>query len=396
MLQTARPGDIALLTYSKITEAAFPQKVCGVSTKTMNSDYSLESYQFPLPPDLIAQEPPRERGTSRMLVASRMDASSVRHGHIYDLPDVLPEGALLVANNSKVLPARLLGHRKTGGAVEFLLLTPFPLLMKSAEQKGDTFEAGAQGLMRANSRVKVGDTFTFGDAIHIRVTGAGPFGQRDVVISWQGDLMKLFERIGHIPLPPYIKRADTKDDAVRYQTVYADPEHTGSVAAPTAGLHFTRELREKLVDRGFQWTNITLYVGQGTFSPVRSSDIRDHAMHTEYIEISEQSAALINEARKESRPIIAIGTTSVRTLEGAFAATGSIEPFRGQTNLFLYPGSTFHVVDGMLTNFHLPGSSLLMLVSAFAGREHILSLYKEAISQGYRFFSYGDCMLLLP
>ncbi len=382
----------------KITEAAFPPtRTQGIRAEhLMNNDYSLESYQFPLPPDLIAQEPPKERGTSRMLIASRYDESYVRHGHIYDLPDVLPEGALLVANNSKVLPARLLGHRKTGGAVEFLLLTPFPLLIEKAERNGEIFEAKAQGLMRANSRVKVGDTFTFGDAIHIRVTDTGPLGQRDVVISWRGDLMQLFEQIGHIPLPPYIKRPDTSEDAVRYQTVYADPEHTGSVAAPTAGLHFTNELKEKLKNRGFQWANITLYVGQGTFRPVKCDDIREHTMHTEYIEITEECASLIENARKESRPIIAIGTTTVRTLEGVFAAKGALVPFKGSTNLFLYPGAKFHVIDGLLTNFHLPGSSLLMLVSAFAGREHILSLYKQAIADAYRFFSYGDCMLLLP
>ncbi|MBQ7607192.1 MAG: tRNA preQ1(34) S-adenosylmethionine ribosyltransferase-isomerase QueA [Desulfovibrionaceae bacterium] len=362
----------------------------------MNDDDRLESYIFPLPSELIAQEPPKERGTSRMLVASRKDTSFIRHAHVYDLPDLLPKGALLVANNSKVLPARLLGRRKTGGAVEFLLLTPLPLLLQSQKKEGDGFCAHAQGLMRANSRVKVGDTFTFGDAIHIRVTQAGSFGLRDVVISWQGDLLHLFEAVGHIPLPPYIKRPDTADDALRYQTVYADPERTGSVAAPTAGLHFTRELKETLLARGFQWTYVTLYVGQGTFSPVRCDDIRDHTMHTEHIEIPEESAALIKQAKQESRPIIAIGTTTVRTLEGVAKAKGSIVPFSGSTDLFLHPGSDFAVVDGMLTNFHLPGSSLLMLVSAFAGREHILKLYEQAIGEKYRFFSYGDCMLLLP
>ena len=207
-------------------------------------------------------------------------------------------------------------------------------------------------------------------------------------------MAEAFAATGHIPLPPYIKRSDAEEDFSRYQTIYAREEKTGSVAAPTAGLHFTDELRETLRRRGFQWAEVTLYVGYGTFSPVRCEDIRNHQMHREYVELPEETADAIAEAKARHRPVIAVGTTSVRTLEGVAQVCGRAKPFAGWTDIFLYPGRPFRVVDGIITNFHLPESSLLMLVSAFAGRKRILEAYQEAVKEGYRFFSYGDAMLI--
>ncbi|MDO5483751.1 MAG: tRNA preQ1(34) S-adenosylmethionine ribosyltransferase-isomerase QueA [Desulfovibrionaceae bacterium] len=361
-----------------------------------NTDYLLQSYDFHLPETQIAQHPPQTRGASRLLLMPRTpDSTFLTEHHRFDeLPDLLPEGALLVANNSRVLQARLLGTRETGGKVEFLLLTPLPLLLQNAQSTAGCLQAEADGLLRCGGKVRDGESIAFGP-ISITVLASGPFGQRRVRLHWQGDLAAAFAATGHMPLPPYIKRPDSTSDANRYQTVYARKDKTGSVAAPTAGLHFTPEMRERLKADGFSWAEVTLYVGYGTFSPVRCQDIRQHQMHSEYVEISADTARAVERARAEKRPIVAVGTTSARALEGVAQQCGQVQPFAGWTDIFLYPGRAVRVIDGLLTNFHLPGSSLLMLVSAFAGRERILTAYAEAVERGYRFFSYGDAMLII-
>lgn len=360
-----------------------------------DEDFLLESYNFPLPQERIAQFPPEERGTSRMLVMPRFGSLDLEHRNFCDLPSCLPRGALLVVNNSRVLQARLVGTRATGGRVEFLLLTPLPLIRERArndKQGGQSAEV--LGLVRAGGSVRDGEHLAFGAGLGVTILESGPFGQRRVRLSWRGDLQEAFAATGHIPLPPYIKRPDDGEDAFRYQTVYASSEKVGSVAAPTAGLHFTGQMRATLEEQGFEWAEVTLYVGYGTFTPVRSADIRAHRMHREHVEVPEATALAIDRAKREKRPVVAVGTTSLRTLEGVAALCGRVQPYTGWTDIFLYPGREFRVTDGLLTNFHLPESSLLMLVAAFAGRKRVLEAYAAAVGQGYRFFSYGDAMLI--
>ncbi len=361
-------------------------------------DYLRTSYDFELPEELIAQHPPEERGHSRLMVMSRKATTSgVTHTQFSDLGQYIPNDCLLIVNNSRVLQARLLGTRETGGKVEFLLLTPLPLVTAEAKPvagKEGWYEAEASGLVRTGGRVNDGDEFQFGAGISVKVLESGPFGQRKVVLCWHGDLAQAFAATGHIPLPPYIKRSDDDEDQTRYQTIFARSDKVGSVAAPTAGLHFTETLHNDLLSHGCEWAEVTLYVGYGTFSPVRNDDIRSHRMHREYIEIPEATATAIAKAKAENRPIIAIGTTSVRALEGVVELCGKVQPFTGWTDIFLYPGRGFKVVDGIITNFHLPESSLIMMISAFAGRERILNAYEDAIKHNYRFFSYGDAMLI--
>ncbi len=359
-------------------------------------DYLLSSYEYDLPEAQIAQEPLPERGASRLMVVRRHGDLTVRHGHFTDLPDVLPRGALLVANNSRVLPARLRGLRNTGGKVEFLLLTPLPVVLGAVEQGGeDGLQARCEGLVRSGGHLRPGEWLDFG-AIRLRLEERHDFGRWDVTLSWNGELTARFEQAGTVPLPPYIRRAPGDEDRERYQTVYAREDRTGSVAAPTAGLHFTPALRQRLAELGCGWCEVTLYVGYGTFSPVRCDDIREHHMHGEFIDVPAQTAGAILKAKREGRPVIAVGTTSVRALEGAYRAVGEIAAFRGETDIFLYPGRPLNVVDGLITNFHLPGSTLIMLVAAFMGRERVLDAYRQAVAAGYRFFSYGDAMCVLP
>lgn len=370
-------------------------------------DFLLESYDFPLPETSIAQFPPEVRGASRLLVMERRDPPSgapLRHAMFSELARWLPAGALIVANNSRVLPARLAGRREsTGGRVEFLLLTPLPLLLAGAPADGSSAgssaaasrrTATAEGLVRYGGRLREGERLTLNGGIGLTILEKGPFGRHSVRLDWQGDLAAAFIRAGEIPLPPYIRRPAGRDDAERYQTIYARADKTGSAAAPTAGLHFTPELRRELAERGFSWREVTLYVGYGTFSPVRCRDIRDHRIHSEYMEIPEETARAVRRAKAEGRPVVAVGTTSARALEGVAAQRGDVRPFAGWTDIFLYPGRPFRVIDALVTNFHLPESSLLMLVSAFAGRKRMLAAYAEAVSRGYRFFSYGDAMLI--
>ncbi len=367
-------------------------------------DFWLSSYRFDLPEEQIAQYPPETRGDSRLMVLPRRVAKGageaildIQHTQFSQLREHLPKDCLFVVNNTRVLQARLLGTRPSGGKVEFLLLSPLPLVVAAAEplklQEG-WFEAEAKGLVRAGGRVNDGDVFYFGAGIRVTVLESGPFGQRRVLLAWKGDLAEAFAATGHIPLPPYIKRRDNDEDMSRYQTIFAKSEKVGSVAAPTAGLHFTEDMKNALAAHGCEWAEVTLYVGYGTFSPVRSEDIRSHRMHREYIEVSEATTEAIAKAKAEKRPVIAVGTTSVRALEGVAELCGKMQPFTGWTDIFLYPGRPFKVVDGIITNFHLPESSLLMMISAFTGRQRILDAYAQAVQRGYRFFSYGDAMLL--
>ncbi|GHU96352.1 S-adenosylmethionine:tRNA ribosyltransferase-isomerase [Deltaproteobacteria bacterium] len=362
------------------------------------ADFLLSSYQYELPPEQIAQFPPEKRGSSRLLVMQRAGELALAHKNFNDLPDCLPDKALLVVNNARVLQARLTGARATGGKADFLLLTPLPIVLERARcdaaAADNAFYAEVKGLLRAGGSVRDGESLHFGAGISVTVLETAPFGVRRVRLSWHEDLAASFATAGHIPLPPYIKRPDNEEDAARYQTIYAANSKTGAVAAPTAGLHFTPLLRESLTAKGFEWVEITLYVGYGTFSPVRCEDIRSYNMYKEYIEIQEDAANAIIKARAQGRPVLAVGTTSARALEGVAELCGKVRPYTGWTDIFLCPGKKFRVVDALLTNFHLPKSSLLMLVSAFAGRERVLAAYTEGVRGGYRFFSYGDAMLL--
>lgn len=360
------------------------------------SDFQLSSYDYELPDNLIAQYPPAERGASRLMVLDRASGENI-HTTFSHLPEFLPKGALLVANNSCVVPARLLGHRFTGGRAELLLLTPPPLMSACAMEDGVWKKAPAEVLLRPSRSIHKGDILRFDDCIEAEVVEKKDFGRHDVMLFWKGDLVECMRHIGHLPLPPYIKREQSSSDISRYQTVYANREKSGSVAAPTAGLHFTHEMRANLTAQGIAWAEVTLHVGYGTFSPVRESDIREHLMHREYVEISPESAKAVRMAQDEGRPVIAVGTTSCRTLEGCAAKNGGEIPeegWQGWIDIFIYPGYRFQVVDQLITNFHLPQSSLIMLVAALCGRERILSAYAEAVREKYRFFSYGDAMFL--
>lgn len=387
-------------------------------TESLDPDFDLSSYAFELPEDRIAQRPAGERSASRLL---RLDKNSgvVEHVRFADIGRCLPERSLLVVNNSRVIPARVFGHRPGSGRMEMLLLTPLPLLSpvpfggEPPSPAPGWMQADAEALLRPAKKIHPGDIVRFDADFFLQLQEKGDFGRCRVRLVWRGSLLALLTRFGEMPLPPYIKRREPdnaprafqeerRNDAERYQTVYARGDKAGSVAAPTAGLHFTHALRDDLARLGHEWAEVTLYVGYGTFSPVRSRDIREHAMHAEYMEVPEETATAIKRAKAEGRPVIAVGTTSARALEGAFAAQhpggaakGSLGPFAGWTDIFVYPGKEFRVIDGLVTNFHLPESSLLMLVSALAGRSRVMAAYREALAREYRFFSYGDAMLIL-
>lgn len=371
--------------------------------KLIPADFSLSGYGFDLPERLIAQTPASGRAESRLLVLDRK-TGCVCAAAFADILKFLPPESLLVANNSKVIPARLFGRRQSGGKVEFLLLTPVNLLEIRRTGDGKN-KARARGLLRSSKQVKEGEAIELAPGLSLTLAARGSFGNCEVELSWQGDLLGLLSEYGKLPLPPYIRRDPEAKDLARYQTTYARDDKAGSAAAPTAGLHFTPELRQALKDAGHEWAEATLYVGYGTFSPVRCPDIREHAMHAEYFELPPETADAVNRAKAGRRPVIAVGTTSARILEGAFlarkdeASAGTPEarlrPSQGWTDIFLYPGKPFNVVDSLITNFHLPESSLLMLVSAFAGRERIQSAYNQAIAQNFRFFSYGDAMFII-
>ncbi|MBR4742093.1 MAG: tRNA preQ1(34) S-adenosylmethionine ribosyltransferase-isomerase QueA [Desulfovibrio sp.] len=360
-------------------------------------EFQRKSYEFVLPEELIAQYPSKVRGQDRLLVLDRMHTLQPQISTFEQLLNFLPEKSLLVLNNSKVLPARLVGKRETGGRFEFLLLTPLPLLLKKAHPLGDgRFEVQAEGLLHMGAKVKVGMQLRFGPTLLAEVLELGTYGKHLFLLTYSGDLEALFQNQGTIPLPPYIRRKAEQSDTERYQTVYADEHKIGSVAAPTAGLHFTKNLQNTLLLAGIEFCSVTLYVGYGTFSPVREEDIRNHKMHQEFIEVPEQTAKAIKQAKAEGRNIIAVGTTSLRCLEGMYAAQKKVTTYTGWTDIFLYPGKTFSVVDGLLTNFHLPGSSLIMLVAAFLGLDYTMAAYKLAIEHRFQFFSFGDAMLIVP
>jgi S-adenosylmethionine:tRNA ribosyltransferase-isomerase len=361
---------------------------------SLPSDYDLQGYTFEVPPELIAQDPATERSGSRLMVLDRSSSVSL-DARFREIDRFLPPGALLVFNESKVFPARLRGRKTdTGGRAEFLLLTPLPLLRPRSGPDG-FLHAEAKGLVRPARRVRTGQTIRVSPELKLSVLAGPDKGRVSVRLSWQGDLPTLLQRCGEMPLPPYIKRAASADDRNRYQTVFAREDKQGSVAAPTAGLHFTREVLSRLAAKSIQWAAVTLYVGYGTFTPLQSRDVREHRMHAEYFEVPEETAAAVNRARREKRPLVAVGTTTVRTLESAARAGGWVEPQAGWTDLYIYPGFDFKVVNHLITNFHLPGSSLVLMTAAFAGRHRLLSAYRRAVSKRYRFFSYGDAMLIL-
>ncbi len=357
----------------------------------MNPDFLLENYCYELPEEQIAQHPSAERDGSRLLVLDRKKDIKT-FTSFGKLGDFLPKGALLVVNNSKVIPARLIGQKPTSGRVEFLLLTPTSLI--KPEKHGNGFCAEVEGLLKASKGPRQGESISFGPKLGLKVLKKGEFGKSRVRLMWSGDLAEIILSLGKMPLPPYIRRKAVSKDKTRYQTIYARNDKLGSVAAPTAGLHFTQNLREKLANQGMGWAEVTLYVGYGTFSPVRKPDIRDHQMHFEYIEVPRETANAVRRAKEEGRPIVTVGTTSARTLEGMFANCGKVQEFSGKTDIFIYPGYEFKVVDKLLTNFHLPQSSLVIMVSALAGRNRILGCYASALAKGFRFFSYGDAMLI--
>jgi S-adenosylmethionine:tRNA ribosyltransferase-isomerase len=355
-------------------------------------DFRLSAYSYDLPPELVAQVPPEQRGGSRLMVLNRA-TGDIRTATFAELADFLPP-SLLVANNSRVLPARVYGQKTNGAQVEFLLLTPLPWLHPQQEDNG-VWTCRAQGLLRPAKRLREGDAVRFSPDFSLTALHKEEYGRTTVTLRWKGDLAAQFERHGHIPLPRYIHRPPSAQDRERYQTTYAQKEKNGSVAAPTAGLHFTEALRRELLAAGHKWAELTLYVGYGTFSPVRAEDIRDHAMHEECVEISPETAAAVTQAKRDGRAIVAVGTTVARALEGVCAVRGQVEAYKGGTNIFLRPGSQLQVVDKLITNFHLPGSSLIMLAAALAGRETILAAYAHAVEQRFNFFSYGDAMLIL-
>ena len=356
-------------------------------------DDLLDAYRFDLPPGHIAERPCAKRDACRLMTVERATGKT-GHAVFSDLPDLLPPGALLVVNDTKVAPVRLFGQKPTGGAAELLLTTPVALLAPESDPDTGWTHAPASGLLRVSRPPKPGDRVDFAPDLYLTATQRGAFGHTDFVLSWRGSLPEILARIGHVPLPPYIRRADDATDRETYQTVYARDDKLGSAAAPTAGLHFTAELLGVLAARGFGLARVTCHVGIGTFSPVRVADIREHAMHREWIEVPEATAAAVREAKARGRAVIAVGTTAARTLEGVVREAGEMTAFAGETDIFIRPGYVFHTLDGMVTNFHLPGSSLVIMLAALVGRQRLLAAYGEAIASGYRFFSYGDAMLV--
>lgn len=351
----------------------------------------VKDFDFDLPPELIAQTPAPSRTSARLLKLDRASGQRTHHT-IADLPALLRAGDLLVVNNSRVFLARLLGRRvPSGGAVECLLTDRIEGSEVAPEERWEALMHPGQKLMPGATVVFEGAVTLHGEVLERRF-----FGRREIRL-WTEDgtpVEAAIDRIGHVPLPPYIRRQDEASDRERYQTMFA--HERGSIAAPTAGLHFTAELIGALEARGVTIAEITLHVGYGTFQPVRTERVEDHRIEPERFEISESAADAINQARLEGRRVIAVGTTTTRTLEAvALEHDGLIRAGSGSTGLFIFPGFQFQIVDGLLTNFHLPQSSLLMLVSAFAGREPVLDAYREAVQQHYRFYSYGDAMLIL-
>ena len=342
----------------------------------------IDKFDYELPAELIAQYPTEKRENSRLMVIHR-ENGIVEHKHFYDILDYLSPGDCLVMNNSKVLPARLIGTKEaTGIEVEFLL---------TKRKQGDIWET----MVRPGRRLKPGDRVHFSEdpLLYAEILNYGEGGTRIVEFRYNGNFLDILDRVGKMPLPPYIQRESGEGDKERYQTVYCKDE--GSVAAPTAGLHFTDELLSRVREKGIQLAYVTLHVGIGTFRPVKCENIEEHEMHFEEFWIDEKTADIINKTKVSGGRIFSVGTTSTRTLESAANADGTVSAGHGDTDIFIYPGYSFRVIDCQVTNFHLPKSTLMMLISAFYDREKILNAYDMAVREKYRFFSYGDAMLLL-
>ena len=336
-----------------------------------------EDFDYNLPEELIAQHPADKRDFSRLMVVDRKTGQR-EDKHFYDIIDYLNEGDLLVMNDTRVIPARLFGHRpEKEEKIEVFLL-------ENIEK--DKWEV----LVKPGKKMKIGTKCIFSDELSLEVVDIKEDGNRVVEFSYEGIFQEILDRLGNMPLPPYIK--EKLKDKERYQTVYS--KNPGSVAAPTAGLHFTKELLKKIEDKGVKLAFITLNVGLGTFRPVKVDDVKNHKMHSEYYQISKETADLINETKKNNKRIISTGTTTTRTLESVFKKNGQIKEDSGWTDIFIYPGFEFNVIDCQITNFHLPKSTLIMLVSALANKEIILDAYKDAVEKKYRFFSFGDAMFL--
>lgn len=334
-------------------------------------------FYYELPPELIAQTPLKQRDGSRLLVLDK-ETGAWEHKHFFDLPSYLNPGDCLIVNNSRVLPARLIGHRETGGVSEVLLLT----------EKGDNVW---ECLVRPGKKLRPGARVTFGEGqLAAEILEVLPDGNRLVKFHYEGIFLEVLEELGRMPLPPYIK--EELQDQERYQTVYS--KVPGSAAAPTAGLHFTPELMQQIEAMGVKIGYVTLHVGLGTFRPVKVEDVETHDMHSEYCMIPQETADLINETKKNGGRVICVGTTSCRTVESFANEDGTMDAHAGWTKIFIYPGYRFKCLDALVTNFHLPESTLVMLVSALAGKEHIMNAYEEAVRERYRFFSFGDAMFI--
>ena len=338
---------------------------------------NVSDFYYDLPEELIAQTPIEKRDESRLMVLKRKD-QSIEHKQFKDIIDYLEPGDCLVRNNTKVIPARLYGKKATGAKIEFLLLNQI---------EGDVWES----IVRPGHKLKPGTEVEFGDGLlKATVLDIMPGGTRKVEFKYEGIFNEILDKIGLMPLPPYIH--ESLKDKDRYQTVYA--RYEGSAAAPTAGLHFTPELFEKLKQKGVEVANVTLHVGIGTFRPVKVENVEEHHMHSEHYYIKQEDVDKINNAKKNGKRVIAIGTTSCRVLETIADEKGMVKPTEGDTQIFIYPGYKFKCLDGLITNFHLPESTLIMLVSALAGKEYIMKAYNEAVKERYRFFSFGDAMFI--
>jgi S-adenosylmethionine:tRNA ribosyltransferase-isomerase len=360
----------------------------------------LADFDYQLPPDRIAQHPAQPRDAARMMLLDR-SAKRWEDARFCDLPELLRGDELLVVNNTKVIPARLFGRRvgkksfpaaKSAGAQKEHLSATIEVLLTR-----QTSEGIWQALVRPGRKVGVGERIVFAAGeLEAEVVGRGELGLRELRFEWEGSLPELISRLGHVPLPPYVERADEPADRADYQTIFA--QRAGAVAAPTAGLHFTPSILERLQGRGVEVCELTLHVGLGTFQPIHAEEVEKHRMHEEWFEIPEATAEQVRRAKQGGRAVLAVGTTVVRALEDAAQrgkGGGELVPGgAGEASLFIRPGYEFRIVDQMLTNFHLPRSTLLVMVSAFAGRDFILAAYKHALSSGYRFYSYGDCMLI--
>lgn len=339
--------------------------------------YDINTYDYDLPQELIAQTPAEPRDSSRLMVYDRAN-KKIEHKHFYDIENYLKKGDVLVINNTRVIPARLIGEKvETKAKIEVLLLKRINL-------------TDWEALLKPGKRAKKGTIIKFSEELSLEVLEETDFGGKIVRFIFDGKFEEILDRIGIMPLPPYIK--ETLKDKSRYNTIYS--KINGSAAAPTAGLHFTKELLERLKNKGVIITEVLLHVGLGTFRPVDENNIKDHKMHSEHIEVTKETCDIVNQAKKEGRRVIAVGTTSIRTLESSCDENGLLVPTNKETSIFIYPGYKFKIIDGIITNFHLPKSTLIMLISTFAGIDETLNLYKIAVKEKYRFFSFGDAMFL--